>query len=153
MPDAGVEGKIASGFNRNHMINFEGGAIPEEYLVEYVADRAETTADAWMGLTMGCARCHTHKYDPISHKEYYQFFAFFNNVDEKGLDGRTGNAKPYLKLPTPSRPTRRRNWKRAIKAREAALESKDVTDALAHGAQSLDRQARADQPRRSRRAL
>ena len=78
------EGKIASGFNRNHMINFEGGAIPEEYLVEYVADRAETTADAWMGLTVGCARCHTHKYDPISHKEYYQFFAFFNNVDEKG---------------------------------------------------------------------
>ena len=103
LPDAGIEGKVASGFNRNHMINFEGGAIPEEYLVEYVADRAETTATAWMGLTMGCARCHTHKYDPISHKEYYQFFAFFNNVDEKGLDGRTGNAKPFLKLPTPSR--------------------------------------------------
>ncbi|HYO82196.1 MAG TPA: DUF1549 domain-containing protein, partial [Bryobacteraceae bacterium] len=101
LPDAGTEGKIASGFNRNHMINFEGGAIPEEYLVEYVADRAETTSTAWMGLTMGCARCHTHKYDPISHKDYYSFFAFFNNVEEKGLDGKTGNAEPLLKLPTP----------------------------------------------------
>ena len=67
---AASKAKIASGFNRNHMINFEGGAIPEEYLVEYVADRAETTSSAWMGLTMGCARCHDHKYDPISHKEY-----------------------------------------------------------------------------------
>ncbi|HYI93134.1 MAG TPA: DUF1553 domain-containing protein [Bryobacteraceae bacterium] len=130
-PDAGVEGKIASGFNRNHMINFEGGAIPEEYLVEYVADRAETTAGAWMGLTVGCARCHTHKYDPISHKEYYQFFAFFNNVDEKGLDGRTGNAKPLLQLPTPEQKVRDEQLEAAIKTREDALESKEVTGALA----------------------
>ena len=100
--------KIASGFNRNHMINYEGGAIPEEYLVEYVADRVETTANVWMGLTMGCARCHDHKYDPISQKEYYRFFAFFNNVAEKGLDGRTGNAKPILKLPTPEQERPRR---------------------------------------------
>lgn len=130
-PDAGVDGKIASGFNRNHMINFEGGAIAEEYLVEYVADRAETTAGAWMGLTMGCARCHTHKYDPISHKEYYQFFAFFNNVEEKGLDGRIGNAKPMLPLPTPGQEQEQARVKDAIKSREDALESKEVVDAMA----------------------
>ena len=60
------------------MINFEGGAIAEEYQVEYVIDRVEATSSAFMGLTMGCARCHAHKFDPITHKEFYQFFAFFN---------------------------------------------------------------------------
>ena len=89
------------GFNRNHMINFEGGAIAEEYQVEYVIDRVEATSTAFMGLTMGCARCHDHKFDPITHKEFYQFFAFFNNVPEQGLDGRTGNAAPMLPLPSP----------------------------------------------------
>jgi hypothetical protein len=137
LPDAGVEGKIASGFNRNHMINFEGGAIPEEYLVEYVADRAETTSNAWMGLTMGCARCHTHKYDPISHKEYYQFFAFFNNVDEKGLDGRTGNAKPLLKRPTPAQEKTEEELAAGIKTREAALDAKEVNDAMARWRETL----------------
>ena len=64
LPGATIEQQIASGFNRNHMINYEGGAIPEEYQVEYVIDRVETTATTWLGMTMGCARCHTHKYDP-----------------------------------------------------------------------------------------
>jgi hypothetical protein len=131
LPDGGIDAKIASGFNRNHMINFEGGAIPEEYRVEYVADRAETTSTAFMGLTMGCARCHTHKYDPISHKEYYQFFAFFNNVDEKGLDGKTGNAKPMLKLPTPEQADREKQLKASIKAAEVALKTKEATEAKA----------------------
>ena len=70
------------------MINYEGGAIPEEYQVEYVADRVDTTSNVFMGLTMGCARCHDHKYDPISQKDYYRFFAFFNTIAEKGLDGK-----------------------------------------------------------------
>src|SRR5215472_15187418 len=65
LPNAGVRQKLASGFNRNHMINYEGAAIPEEYQVEYVADRVDTTSNVFMGLTMGCARCHDHKYDPI----------------------------------------------------------------------------------------
>jgi hypothetical protein len=99
-PNATREQKVASGFNRNHMINFEGGAIADEYQVEYVMDRADATSSAFMGLTMGCARCHSHKFDPISHKEFYQFFAFFNNVPERGLDGRTGNAAPLLPLPS-----------------------------------------------------
>ena len=79
LPNATREQKIASGFNRNHMINFEGGAIADEYQVEYVVDRVEATSNAFMGLTMGCARCHSHKFDPITHKEFYEFFAFFNN--------------------------------------------------------------------------
>ena len=101
LPNATVEQKIASGFNRNNELNFEGGAIPEEYHVEYVVDRASTTATTWLGLTMGCARCHDHKYDPIKQKDFYRFFAFFNTVPERGLDGYEGNADPVLQLPTP----------------------------------------------------
>jgi hypothetical protein len=100
LPNATVDQKVASGFNRNHMINYEGGAIPDEYLTEYVADRAETTSTVWMAMTMTCARCHDHKYDPIKQKDYYRLFAFFNGVKEKGLDGRDGNADPFLRLPT-----------------------------------------------------
>ncbi len=100
LPNATLEQKIASGFNRNNMINFEGGAIPEEYHVEYVVDRASTTATTWLGVTMGCARCHDHKYDPIKQKEFYRFYAFFNTVPERGLDGYEGNAVPVLQLPS-----------------------------------------------------
>ncbi len=140
LPEAGLEGKIASGFNRNHMINFEGGAIPEEYLVEYVADRVETTATAWMGLTMGCARCHSHKYDPISQKDYYSFFAFFNNVDEKGLDGKTGNAQPILKLPTPEQEKEQKRLETAIQEAEKVLESDEVARGLAEWRKTLTAQ-------------
>jgi Protein of unknown function (DUF1553)/Protein of unknown function (DUF1549)/Concanavalin A-like lectin/glucanases superfamily/Planctomycete cytochrome C len=121
LPDATREQKIASGFNRNHMINFEGGAIAEEYQVEYVIDRVEATSSAFMGLTMGCARCHTHKFDPITHKEFYQFFAFFNSVPEQGLDGRTGNAAPVLPLPSSAQQAQLDNLNAAIRTREAAI--------------------------------
>ena len=126
LPDATREQKIASGFNRNHMINFEGGAIADEYQVEYVVDRVEATSSAFMGLTMGCARCHTHKFDPITHKEFYQFFAFFNNVPERGLDGRTGNAAPLLLLPTPAQQKMLDDLEAAIAAREAELDEENV---------------------------
>jgi len=121
LPGATLDQKIASGFNRNHMINFEGGAIAEEYQVEYVVDRVETTATAFMGLTMGCARCHSHKFDPISHKEFYAFYAFFNNVPEVGLDGRTGNAVPFLPVPSPDQKARLAEIDAAIQPRELAL--------------------------------
>ena len=101
LPNATLDQKIASGFNRNHPITFEGGAIPEEYAAAYVEDRVDVTATAFMGLTMKCAQCHDHKYDPISQREYYRFFAFFNNVPEQGLDGNSGNAAPFIKAPTP----------------------------------------------------
>ncbi len=91
---------VASGFNRNHMINYEGGAIPEEYAAAYVHDRVNATATVWLGLTMACAQCHDHKYDPLTMRDYYSFYAFFNNVPENGLDGRNGNAAPVVRLPT-----------------------------------------------------
>jgi hypothetical protein len=102
LPGAGLSQKIASGFNRNHMINFEGGAIPEEYHNAYLVDRVNTTATVWLGLTIACAQCHDHKYDPITQKDYYRLYAFFNNVPENGLDGAHGNAAPVLKTPTPA---------------------------------------------------
>jgi mono/diheme cytochrome c family protein len=101
LPSATLAQRIASGFNRNHMINFEGGAIPEEYHNAYLVDRVNTTGTVWLGLTVGCAQCHDHKFDPVTQKEYYQFYAFFNNVPENGLDGKTGNAVPVLKVPGP----------------------------------------------------
>ncbi|HKQ92322.1 MAG TPA: DUF1553 domain-containing protein [Blastocatellia bacterium] len=126
LPDATQDQKIATGFNRNHMINFEGGAIPEEYLNEYVIDRVETTTTTWLGLTMGCARCHTHKYDPISQKEFYQFYAFFNSVPELGLDGRTGNAAPILPLPTEEQKAEQQRLTGAIQDLTDALSDKNV---------------------------
>ena len=101
LPKATLDQKIASGFNRNHPINFEGGAIPEEYAAAYIFDRIDTTATAFMGLTMRCAQCHDHKYDPITQKDFYRFYAFFHNVPESGLDGQTGNANPAMKAPSP----------------------------------------------------
>jgi len=122
LPNATRQQKIASGFNRNHMINFEGGAIADEYQVEYVVDRVEATSSAFMGLTMGCARCHSHKFDPITHKEFYEFFAFFNNVPEVGLDGKTGNAVPVLPLPTAEQQARLDELNDAISTHESALD-------------------------------
>lgn len=78
---------LATGFNRNHPITIEGGVIDEEYRTEYVIDRLVTTGTVWLGLTVGCARCHDHKYDPISQTEFYQMSAYFNQVAERGLNG------------------------------------------------------------------
>jgi mono/diheme cytochrome c family protein len=100
LPNATREQVIATGFNRNHRGNAEGGIIPEEYAVEYVADRVETTAFAWLGLTLGCARCHDHKFDPVSQADFYKFFAFFNNVPERGRAVKYGNSPPVIASPT-----------------------------------------------------
>jgi hypothetical protein len=102
MPNATLDQQIASGFNRNHRTTGEGGIIPEEYRVEYVADRAQTTATVWMGLTVGCARCHDHKYDPISQKDFYRLFAFFNQIpNERGFVWNYGPEQPFIKAPLP----------------------------------------------------
>jgi hypothetical protein len=100
LPNATLDQKIATGFNRNHRGNGEGGIIAEEYAVEYVVDRVETTSTVWLGLTMGCARCHDHKYDPITQKEFYQFYGFFNNVPESGKAFKYGNSPPFILSPT-----------------------------------------------------
>jgi len=93
LPKATLQQKVATGFNRNHPITIEGGIIPEEYRTEYVIDRVTTTAQVWMGMSFLCARCHDHKFDPISQKEFYQFMAFFNQVPERGNSGFTPNIK------------------------------------------------------------
>ena len=92
--------RMASAFNRNHRGNAEGGIVPEEFQVEYVVDRVDTTFAIWQGLTIGCARCHSHKYDPISQNEYYQAFAYFNNIPEYGRALKEGNSPPWMLAPT-----------------------------------------------------
>ena len=100
LPNATMQQKIATGFNRNHRANTEDGIVPEEYAVEYVVDRVETTSTVFMGVTLGCARCHNHKYDPFTQKEFYQVFAYFNNVPEMGRAMKYGNSPPLVPAPT-----------------------------------------------------
>ncbi|RPI81989.1 MAG: DUF1549 domain-containing protein, partial [Planctomycetaceae bacterium] len=100
LPEAREEQRIASGFNRNHMTNNETGLIDEEYRISYVMDRLETTGTVWLGLTLNCARCHSHKFDPVSQREYYQLLAFFNQVAEQGLVVGTSNSPPLIATPT-----------------------------------------------------
>ena len=100
IPEATTDQILATGFNRNHRSNSEGGIVFEEYLVEYAVDRVDTTATVWLGLTMGCARCHDHKYDPITQKEFYEVMAFFNNIPERGRVIKYGNSFPVIKAPT-----------------------------------------------------
>ena len=99
-PDATYEQKLATGFNRNHKITQEVGVVDEEYRVTYVLDRVNTFSTAFLGLTIQCAQCHDHKYDPISQKEYYSLFSFFNSVPEKGrVDYGVEVANPSIPLP------------------------------------------------------
>lgn len=101
LPNATLDQQIATGFNRNHNVTSEGGIIDEEYRLEYVADRVHTTATVFMALTVRCARCHDHKFDPISQREYYQLFSFFNQVPETGYHKEhVGNPHPVVKAPT-----------------------------------------------------
>ena len=99
LPNPTLDQRIATGFNRNGRTNVEGGIVPAEFSAEYVAERVATTSSVFMGVTIGCARCHDHKYDPFTQKEFYQLFAYFNNVPELGRS-RRGNTDPYIKAPT-----------------------------------------------------
>ena len=99
VPGAGLEGEIASGFHRNNGTSDEGGAIDEELRVSYMVDRVKTTGNVWLGLSIECGQCHDHKYDPIPQEDYYRFFAYFNQADEKGFQTRTGNAPPLVRVP------------------------------------------------------
>jgi len=100
LPEARPEQVLATGFNRNNRTNGEGGSIAEEFRVEYIIDRLDTLSTTWMGLTLACARCHDHKYDPLSQRDFYRLFAYFNNIEEKGTYRR--NSPPLLKIPTPA---------------------------------------------------
>ena len=99
LPNATKEELLATGFNRNHKITEEGGVIDEEYRVEYVADRTNTLGRAILGVTLECAKCHDHKFDPISQKEYFEMYAFFNNIKEVGLESTVGGPETFAKNP------------------------------------------------------
>ncbi|UUO05618.1 DUF1553 domain-containing protein [Blastopirellula sp. J2-11] len=148
LPSASVDQITATGFNRNHPINDEMGAIPAEYLHFYAADRTNTTATVWLGLTLACAECHDHKYDPISQRDYYQLYAFFNNVDDLGLDGRRGNAAPLLISPTRAQRQQLAQLDAQIGALDAVLaDTRDrSTAALAAWETSAEQGAAAAQP-------
>ena len=126
LPEPTLDQLIATGFNRNHRHNSEGGAIPEEFRVEYVVDRLDTTATVWLGMTMICARCHDHKYDPITQKEFYELYAFFNNLKEDGRARKKGNTPPMMAAPTRTQQARvleLEQESQAAKAELAAMES------------------------------
>ncbi len=132
LPDATEHQRLASAFNRNHRLNGEGGALPEEYIVEYAVDRVETTAAVWLGLTIGCARCHDHKYDPVSQEEFYSLYAYFNSIAEAGTGAGT-EAPPLLKAASPL------SAQNPLAARTSALQTRlreierSLPAALEHG--------------------
>jgi len=129
--------RIATGFHRNHMVNEETGSIPEEFLAEYASDRVETTATVWLGQTFNCARCHDHKFDPITQRDYYGLKAFFHNISENGIADyeisiRQSNP-PFLWLTTAEQEMRRAELRQQVVAAEAvaAAVAKAAPDAAA----------------------
>lgn len=130
LPHATQDQIVATGFNRNHRGNGEGGIIPEEYAVEYVIDRVETTSAVFLGLTLGCARCHNHKYDPFTQKEFYQMFAFFNNVPERGKAFKYGNSPPVIPAPTTEQQATLAALDQKIAQAESAFAKLRVTPSL-----------------------
>lgn len=128
LPNATRDQILATAFNRNHGQNSEAGVIDEEFRLEYVFDRTNTTGTAFLGLTMECARCHDHKFDPIAQKEYFELSAFFNNVPELGLISADGNAGPLLPLPEEEVEKKLDFIEKQIKEQEQQLEhrSKEV---------------------------
>ncbi|MSO21662.1 MAG: DUF1553 domain-containing protein [Acidobacteria bacterium] len=133
LPDAGIEQKVATGFNRNTLTNREGGVDKEEFRVEQVIDRVATVGTVWLGLTLGCARCHDHKYDPISQKEFYESYAFFNSSVEVNLDAPLpGELGPYL-LRKPEYDKKREALLTEYKVKELQEEwEKDLREIVAH---------------------
>ncbi len=133
LPNPTKEQLIATGFHRNHMINGEGGRIAEESRVDYVMDRVETTGTVWLGLTFNCCRCHDHKYDQLTHRDYYQLSAYFNSIDETGANDDRGYAKPVMSLATPEEEAK---LKARRDAEAAAKKEGDVLEKLLRAEQA-----------------
>ncbi len=117
LPDPSADQILATGFNRNHMINGEGGRIPEENRVDYVMDMTETFGTVWLGLTLNCCRCHDHKFDPLRQEEYYQLTAFFNQTPVDGGGG-SGQTPPVLSVPSDRQDFRIRQLNRELRQTE-----------------------------------
>jgi mono/diheme cytochrome c family protein len=127
LPNPTIEQRVATGFNRNHRMNTEGGTIPEEWRTEYVIDRVDTMGQVWLGLTLGCCRCHDHKYDPITQKEFYQLYSFFNNNAESGKGAeKAGNHEPAIKAPRPFEVAKLKELDAAILAAETTVKEKEA---------------------------
>ncbi len=131
LPNPSREQLIATGFHRNTLVNEEGGTDAEQFRIEAVGDRVDTTGAVWMGLTVGCAKCHTHKYDPLTQREYYQLFAFFNSQDE-----------PNLSFPSPEQSRRLAELKRQLSEAQKALAEYDRLHTIAKGESRKDDPAR-----------
>ena len=135
LPDATLDQKIASGFNRNHLLNGEGGAIPEEQRFVILFDRIDTTATTWLGLTMACAQCHDHKYDPITRRDYYSLMDAFNRLPESGVpqyfSSRIRVAPPFVEVPSEENKARIADFEKQIAEAEAA--AKPIADAAFEG--------------------
>jgi hypothetical protein len=128
LPDATLSQKVATGFNRNHRLNGEGGIIAEEWRVETVIDRVETTGMTWLALTLNCCRCHDHKYDPISQRDFYSFFSYFNNIAESGtLQGESRNTEPVVQVPSEEQLQQSALYEMQLRDAELALRDVEKT--------------------------
>ena len=143
LPNPSLDQKIATGFNRNHRYNSEAGLVVEEFLLENAVDRVDTTSTLWMGLTVGCARCHDHKYDPISQKDYYQLIAFFNSVPEAGRAIKNGNSEPVILAPTKAQ---QNDWEERKKKLATLKEQLKPGDTPQDGGALIDRHLVAQYP-------
>jgi hypothetical protein len=138
LPGATVDQQVASGFNRAHVTSDEGGAIDAEYLLEYAADRTNTVGSAFLGLSTQCARCHDHKFDPVTQEDFYSLLAFFNSNEEPGIYSQTQDAnrayEPYIEVMTADRDARARELAAAVDAARAARDSMDDAERAAYAA-------------------
>ena len=145
LPNPTRDQRVATGFVRNNMTNDEGGADPDEYLNKYVADRVNTFGNVWLGLTVACAECHDHKFDPLRTREYYQLYAFFHNVPEPGLDRiRTDNPPPRLPVPTAEQSLQFVDADFRLRDAEKSLQ--DRTNELGETQEKWERETLADLP-------
>jgi hypothetical protein len=136
-----LEQKIATGFHRNHMLNGEGGRIAEESRIDYVVDRVDTTATTWLGMTLACARCHDHKYDPFAQKDYYRLFAYFNNVPESGAVDRDGSANPVIEVPSAERAQQLATFEQQLQSLQQQL--KDTPEDQKPAREELEKKIKA----------
>ncbi|MCA9409563.1 MAG: DUF1553 domain-containing protein [Candidatus Omnitrophica bacterium] len=122
LPNPTLDQMVATAFNRNGMTSTEGGADPKEYLTKYVIDRVVTTSTVWLGLTVGCAECHEHKYDPITHEEFYQLYDFFNQLPEQGLD--KDPCPPFIKVPSKDQQSRLEDFNHRLASLDTQLDKR-----------------------------